>query len=761
MEHEHRIIFGPFRFDMTHNRLWRGEDGIALRPRSLAVLRYLLEHPGRLVSKTELRQHIWGATHVTDTVLRVCIRDIRAVLQDSAVAPQYLETVGQQGYRFLIGDDQESLPLQTTGPILGRQHEVATLEGWFQRAAKGERQLVFVSGEAGIGKTTVLGLFRARLARGAPVRLGQGQCVESYGEGEPYLPLLEALGQLSCGPSGAEVLAALRRYAPMWLVQLPGLISDAELERVQRQVEGATRARMIRELAQVLEVVTLDRPLVVVLEDLHWSDLLTVECLAALAQRQEPARLLVLGTYRPVETVLRAHPLRGLVQELEGRGQAVDLRLEFLPAEDVTAYVAGRLGGPVAATLAAFVHARTDGNALFMVNLVEHLVQQGLVRRQAGQWTLGDGAAVHELPAGLRQLLLRRIEALAPAARRVLEAASVMGEAFAVPAVAAGLDAAVVEVEAVCDALAVQEHVIVDSGLCVWPDGTRGGSYRFRHGLYQQVLYEQVGATRRAQLHGRIGARLAAGYGAQAGDLAATLALHAERGGEPQQAVQYWQQAGEQAARRNAYHEAVAYLAKGLTVLATLPDTPERTHHELTLRLTQGALLQATRGTAAPEVGHTYTRAHALCQQIEAPLQRCRALWGLIQFSITQAQFCVAAEMGQELLHLAQRQGDPALGLEAYVAVEVVAFHRGDLASTWTHLEHSLPLCRVWQASTRSLDSGHDPRIYHYTWCMWVLWALGYADQGQQQCQEMLALAQQVGQTSGLVLAQTSATVLA
>ena len=531
MEHAHHVIFGPFRLDMTHNRLWRGEDGIALRPRSLAVLRYLLAHPGRLVSKAELRQHVWAETHVTDTVLRVCIRDIRAALQDSAVTPQYLETVGQQGYRFLIGDDPARPPLQTPGPILGRQHEVETLDGWFQRAATGERQMVFVSGEAGIGKTTVLGLFRARLAQGAPVRLGQGQCVESYGEGEPYLPLLEALSQLSRGPTGTEVLAALRRYAPMWLVQLPGLLGDAELERVQRQVQGATRARMIRELAQVLEVLTLDRPLVVVLEDLHWSDLSTVECLAALAQRQEPARLLVLGTYRPVETVLRAHPLRGLVQELVGRGQAVHLRLEFLPAEDVAAYVAGRLGGPVAAPLAAFVHARTDGNALFMVNLVEHLVQQGLVWRQAGQWTLRDGAAVDGLPAGLRQLLLRRIEALAPAVRRVLEAASVMGEAFAVPAVAAGLEVAVVEVEAICDALAAQEHVIADSGLSVWPDGTWGGSYRFRQVLYQQVLYEQVGATRRAQLHGRIGAWLAAGYGAQAGDLAVTLALHAERGG--------------------------------------------------------------------------------------------------------------------------------------------------------------------------------------------------------------------------------------
>ena len=328
-----------------------------------------------------------------------------------------------------------------------------------------------------------------------------------------------------------------------------------------------------------------------VLEDLQWSDRSTVEALAYLAQRREPARLLVLGTYRPVEVLLRGHPLRGMVQELCGRGQAADLRLEFLPAADVAAYVAGRLGGPVAAPLAAFVYERTDGNALFMVNIVEHLVQQGLVVRRAGQWTLREGAEaqVASLPEGLRQLLLRRIEALPPEARRVLEAASVVGEAFAVAAVAAGVQGPVEDVEAVCDGLAAQHHFLDDTGLTVWPDGTSGGSYRFQHALYQQVLYERLGTARRVQLHRRIGARLEAGYGARAGEIAAQLAVHFERGGEVQRAVHYWQQAGDNAARRNAHHEAIAALRKGLALLATLPESPERTQHELTLQLTWGS----------------------------------------------------------------------------------------------------------------------------------------------------------------------------
>ena len=223
MEPAHPITFGPFRLDVTHGGLWRGEQVIHLRPRSLAMLRYLVEHPDRLVTKAELRQHVWVGTHVTDHVLRTSVQEIRAALGDVAAAPHYLETVGGQGYRFLVGGDLDVPSLSRPGPIVGRQREVDALQGWFQRAATGARQLVFVSGEVGVGKTTVIDLWLARLAAGSEVRVAWGPCVEHYGEGEPYLPLLGALGQLSRQPEGHAIAAVLRRYAPLWLAQLPGL----------------------------------------------------------------------------------------------------------------------------------------------------------------------------------------------------------------------------------------------------------------------------------------------------------------------------------------------------------------------------------------------------------------------------------------------------------------------------------------------------------------------------------------------------------
>jgi predicted ATPase len=762
MEHAHHIAFGPFCLDLTHSRLWRGEQVIHLRPRSLAMLRYLVEHPARLVTKAELWQHVWGGTHVTDSVLRASVKEIRAALGDVAAAPHYLETVGRQGYRFLVGGDLDVPSLSIPGPIVGRQREVDTLQGWFQRAASGDRQLVFVSGEVGVGKTTVIDLWLARLAAGSEARMGWGQCVEHYGEGEPYLPLLGALGQLSRKPEGHEIPAVLRRYAPLWLAQLPGLVSELEQERLQRQLQGATPARMLRELAEALEVLAAERPLGLVLEDLHWSDTSTVEALAYLAQRRDPVRLLVLGTYRPVETMLRAHPLRGMVQELCGRGQGVELRLESLPAEDVAAYVAGRLGGPVAAPLAVYVHERTDGNALFMVNIVDHLVRQKLMLQRQGQWMLREGveAEVASLPEGLRQFLMRRIEDFAPETRRVLEAASVVGEEFAAAAVVAATDFSVADVEEECEGLAAQQHFIEARGLTVWPDETRTGGYRFQHALYQQVLYEQLGALRRVQLHRRIGARLEAGYGARAGEIAAELAVHFERGGEIQWAVHYWQQAGDNAARRNAYHEAIAALRRGLALLATSPESPERTQRELALQLTLGVLLAAVRGRMAPEAGEAYAKAYALCQHMGETPWRFEALWGLTLFHCHAAQLRPASRFSQELFDLAQRRDDAALLQRSHYALGLYAFAEGTLGAARAHLEDSARLGDIPQPSTPIFRGVDDQRMNALCYLALVLWALGYADQAQQRSQEALAVAQERESPPTLGIAQVHAAIL-
>jgi predicted ATPase len=556
------------------------------------------------------------------------------------------------------------------------------------------------------------------------------------------------------------VVAAVRRYAPMWLVQLPGLVSEPELERLQRQVQGATRARMVRELAEVLDVMAAEAPLVLVLEDLHWSDHSSLECLACLAHRREPARLLMLGTYRQAEAVIRGHPLRGMVQELCGRGQAAELSLEVLPAEDVAAYVAGRLGGPAAAALAAFIYERTDGNALFMVNMLEHLVQEGRVVRRAREWTLREEAEKAGVPEGLRQLLVRRLEALRPEERRVLEAASVVGEAFAVAAVAAGIGASVEDVEEVCERLAAPHHFLEDGGLTTWPDGTRGGSYRFQHVLYQQVLYEGLGAARRMQLHRRIGAQLETSYGAQVGEIAAQLAIHFEQGGDVGRDIHYLQQVAENAVKRDAYLEASAALRKGVTLLAMLPDDRERTQLEHTLQLRLGEILMAANGMGDPEAGEAYSRAHMLCQRLGGTSRHFESLSGLIIFHATQGRLRLAQEFGQKLMGMALGQHDPGLRREGLIAVGVVDLYRGEFICARAHLEQSLEILTAPPESTSIVAGGHRPRIASRIWLVRALWVMGYVDQAQQRSQEALAKARQTMHAPSSAYAEYSAAML-
>ena len=189
------------------------------------------------------------------------------------------------------------------------------------------RQVGFVTGEAGIGKTTVVDAFLAQVAQAPDLWLARGQCVEAYGAGEAYLPVFEALGQLGRGPDGAQLVARLAQQAPTWLVQMLALLTADALEAVQRRVLGATRERMLRELTEALEVLTTARTLVFVLEDLHWSDAATLDLVGALARRRTPARLLLLGTYRPVEVIVRAHPLRALTLDLTLHRQCTELPL--------------------------------------------------------------------------------------------------------------------------------------------------------------------------------------------------------------------------------------------------------------------------------------------------------------------------------------------------------------------------------------------------------------------------------------------------
>ena len=631
--------FGPFRMDLGNERLWHGHEEIILRPKSFAVLQYLVAQPGRLVTRAEVLQAVWPGISVSDAVLTVCIGEIRQALRDSHQAPQFIETVHRRGYRFLATitatpepEDAPELersseaapsrqmtlsrfPLSTPQPILstvsvvGREAQVSQLEGWLHQARSGLRQVVFVAGEAGIGKTSLVDAFLAQVPSAPPLWVARGQCIAHYGAGEAYLSVLDALGRL-CRASGSEpLLAGLAQYAPTWLVQMPALLGAAGLESLQRRVQLASRERMLRELAEAVKALTIEHPLVLVLEDLQWSDFATLDLISWLAQRRESARLLVLGTYRPVDVIVRGHPLQTVKHELMGHRQCAELSLELLTVADVAQYLAARfaLDASLPASfqaLARAIHQRTDGHPLFMVTVVNTLVQQRSLVEQEGGWAVqGEIEQVTlEVPESLQQLVEQQLSQLSREEQHVLEAGSVTGMQFSAAAVAAGLEERADTVETWCSNLARRGQFLQSNGVEEWLDGTAVSGYRFRHTLYQQVVYDRLPMGRRIHLHGRIGARLEAGCRELAAEHAAELATHFEQGREFARALQYLRLAAEKALQRHAYQEAIGLLHRCLAVLPRLKDTPERTTCELDLQIALGQALTITQGPGTPAV---------------------------------------------------------------------------------------------------------------------------------------------------------------
>jgi hypothetical protein len=355
--------------------------------------------------------------------------------------------------------------------IVGREDELKQLLDWFASVLQGERRVAFVSGEAGIGKTTFVNTFVDSLSREG-ARIARGQCVEQYGAGEPYMQMLEALTQLGRGAESQQVLAILHRLAPAWLAQLPVLLTAEERARIQGEAHGLTQQRMLREMADTLAALAADEPLVILLEDLHWSDVSTLDLIAAIARRTEPTHLLILGTYRQVEVLARDHPLLAIKEELELHQQCLELRLKPLNEENVASYLDLRFpnnGATQLSGLAPAIYQRSEGNPLFMVNVVNYLVAQGSQL----------DASKLETPRNIRQMIERNLRRLDADEQAVLEAASVAGAEFSAAAVAAALQRPMIEVEACCTRLARNEQFIRAQGTSRWPDGTASDGIAF------------------------------------------------------------------------------------------------------------------------------------------------------------------------------------------------------------------------------------------------------------------------------------------
>jgi len=776
--------FPPFRLDLIDERLWRGSLAVSLPPKAFAVLRHLAQHHGRLVTKDDLLDAVWPGVHVGDAVLKVCVRDIRKALDDPARSPRFIQTVHRRGYRFIgaMGDiadpelaivesEQATMladgtpnrpPAQSgldgrfrqRGPthLVGREPVLDRLQMWLGAAWRGTRQIVFVAGEPGIGKTAVVEAFLERVAADRRVWIAHGQCAESYGSGEPYLPVLDALGRLCREVGGDWLVALLRQYAPTWLVQMPWLLHTTDRDALQRELLGATRERMLREMAEAVEALTAEAPLVLLVEDLHWSDPATLDLLSLLARRQEPARLLLIGTCRD-EVIAARHPLEEMKLDLLTRGRCQELSLELLGEAAVADYLRERFPrSSLPSELARVIHQRTEGNSLFMVSLVDDLVARGLLTVRDGRWELR--AALEEVemdvPESLRQMIERQIGRLERDEQRILEAGSVAGMEFSSAAVAPAIEWKPLEVEERCDELARRQFFIRALGAREWPDRTLAGRYGFMHALYRKTLYRRISPARRRALHQSIGEREEAGHGERAREIAPGLAVHFEEGGDDRRAVQYLKQAAEIAMRRHANREAVGHLRRALDIAERLPEA-EGVAPRLDLleqlglaRRSMGDVSRAVEdfanlATSARELGRTREEARALLYLASALawIDRERAL-AAVEQALTLAcrlpdlvlQAHIRGYCGVQRILSGGWRDDDAEACRAAVAAareagdrRPLGLHVGNLAYLQSHQSEYRAAARTAEEGLRLALEAND--AYQYMTCQFHRgWAL-------------------------------------
>mgnify|MGYP003393600320 CR=1 FL=1 len=766
MEDATHLVFGSFRIDTADRRLWNRQQAVKLSPLAFTLLSHFVRHPRRFVTKDELLRAL-SRSESSDEILYGLIRELRKALGDDRHEPQFIENVPSEGHRFIVsvstlGSASRSTPApspqfpppaaisdtwQVPPGFVGREVELQQLHRLLDKALTGERQIAFLAGEPGVGKTTLARAFLQEVTTVGLGAVGRGQCIEQYGAGEAYLPMLEAIGRLCRSPGGEFLPHWLRQHAPTWLIQLPSFLELADYEALQRQLQGTTRDRMLRELLEAVELLTPKYPLVLLLEDLHWSDYSTLDLLSAFARRSELARLLVIGTYRPGEMLSNDHPLCGVMRELLTHRLCTEFTLTLLSETATRDYLTLRF--PRHTFPEQLVHSlylRTEGNPLFFTNILEDWVARGILAEDEYGWKVQRDVStiMGETPESLRHLVARQREQLLPEEKRILEAASVAGMEFSTVAVAAALRADVGEVEEWCAGLVNRQMFLRAAGVSTWPDGTVVERYSFRHALYQQLWHERVGLVRRQRFHLRIGEQLERAYLNHTSEIATELALHFGEARDHLRAMQYHQQAGENAIRRFAHQEVVTHLTKSLEFLSSLPETPERTRQELGLRTALGVTMQAVRGYGNPVVAQAYARARELSQQVKEPAQLFRVLFGLFQFHLTQAENTVAYELTEQLLGLAQSARDPGLLVEAHGTMGITLFYLGELTAARTHLEQGKALYDREQHRNHAVAYGQDPWVACQGFWAQLVWLLGYPDQARKGIYEAWTTAQEL-----------------
>ena len=630
-------------------------------------------------------------------------------------------------------------------PLVGREHELGMLRERWQDARQGKGQVVLLSGEPGIGKSRLVQtLGQEALTEGA-TRI-EFRC-SPYHRNSAFYPIIDHLQRLlgfqreepaeSKVDKLARMLSTYRFTEPdtlplmASLLSLPHPANAPPLTLSPQKQKEKTRAALVAWTIEEAE----KAPVYYVWEDLHWADPSSLECYPPLLDQVPATRLLAVFTFRP-----------DFRPPWPPRSHIAHLMLAHLGQREVEKMVGGMTGGKrLPVEVMQEVISKTDGVPLFVEELTTAVMESGLLREQDGHYELTSPLNALAIPSSLNDSLMARLDRLG-AVKEVAQLAATVGREFSYE---------LLEAVASLDATALQEALekLVESDILHQRGLLPQARYIFRHALIQDAAYQSLLRSTRQQYHKHIAQTLAERFLDIKETQPEVLGRHYTEAGLIAQAVPYWLQAGQLASRRSAHVEAVSHLSRGVDLLATLPDGPERAQQELALQVTMGPSLLAIKGFGAPETGAAYQRALALCRQIGETPQLFPVLAGLRYFYMLHGELQTSRELGEQLVRLAESTGDPGLILEARYGLGTALYLLGELVMARAHLEQSIALYNSQQQHRFLSGIGMEAGVSARSIGSFVLWESGYPDQALEKIGEALTLAREVAHPTSLIYA--------
>ncbi|MCO6414663.1 AAA family ATPase [Siccirubricoccus sp. KC 17139] len=657
---------------------------------------------------------------------------VRGYFQGRALGPQLLRGLPRPVEAFeVLGTTGATTRLeasQALTPMVNREEELALLRRAWEGAAGGAGRAVLLRGEAGVGKSRLLQELRSRIPDDNCVGL---QCLPEH-QTAALQPAVEAMLRLLDLPRATPVEAVRERLEARFAALAPearAAMTEGLVELLfpgqGSGMEGTPQLRRQRSFGAVLDYLAMraaERPLMLVIEDVHWADDSTRSLLELLLDRLPGMAMLALLTTRPeLEEGWMAHPA---VTQLELRRLAPEHTGRMIDSLTRTR--------PLPEAIRRQIQERTEGVPLFVEELLRAVLDSG---------ALGEGGARPQplaIPTTLQGSILARLDRLGPA-RPVAQLCSALGRSFSRRLAAATGEVELAQLDAALDRLVAERFLSrLGSG--------ETATYAFHHALIQDAIYQSMLLARRRRIHRRIAEVLRDGSG---GDVAAqpeVLANHLTLAGMTMEAVAAWEAAGIAAAARSASVEAAAHFGQALELAETVPagrfaDAAQRAETMLRLRMALGTQYLVTRGNGAPEVEAAFDAALAESQGITETPMAFRALYGLQTFYIVRGRLEVARRVGGRLLRLAERLGDPGMQVQARRLGGLLALYCGEFARAEAMLRQAWALYERERDAPQRFEYGSDPGVLTLCALGWALWFRGKAEAALEADAAALALA--------------------